>query len=85
MSEGVKLMMGGLCHLVVFWRCICRKDPFFASVVEHPIDQLLMILAWEYHPEICVVWVSLEGLKWDLRYSGYSSWYGKPVHHLGRL
>ena len=46
----------GLCHLVVFWRCICRRDRFFASVVKHPIVQLFMISAWEYHPEICAVW-----------------------------
>ena len=75
----------GLCHLVVFWRCICRRDQFSASVVKHPVDQLLMISVWECHPEICVVWVPWEGWKWGLRYSGYDSWYGKLIHHLGRL
>ena len=66
-----------LCHLAVFWICAFRKDQFFVFVVRHPIDQLLMILAWECHPEICVLWVLLEGLKWDPRYSGYDSWYEK--------
>ena len=51
----------GLCHLVVFWRCVCKKGLFFASVVRHPIDQLLVILVWGYHPEKCAVGVSLEG------------------------
>ena len=85
MSEGVKLVKVGLCHLVVFWRCICKRDQFLASVVKHPVDPLLTILTWVYHPEICAVGVSLEMLKWDLRYSEYGSWYGKLVHCLGRL
>ena len=70
-----------LYHLTVFLRCICKKDQFFASVVRCPDDQLLMISAWEWHPEICGVWGLLEGLKWHLRYSGYDFWYGRLVHH----
>ena len=41
----------GLCHLVVSWRCICKKDLFVASVVRHPVDWLSMILVWCSHPE----------------------------------
>ena len=33
-----------LCCLTVFWKCICKKDQFFASAVMHPDDQLLVIL-----------------------------------------
>ena len=33
-----------LCHLTVFWKCICKKDQFFASEVMHPDNQLLVIL-----------------------------------------
>ena len=63
MSESVDLVMWGFCHLVVFWRCICKKCLFFASIVRHPIDQLSVILAWVYHPEKCVVGVLLGGVE----------------------
>ena len=41
-----------LYHLTVFWKCICKKDQFFASVVMHPDYQLYSdfgvgVASWE--------------------------------------
>ena len=35
---------GVLCHLAVFWKCICKKRQSFASEVMCPDDQLLLVL-----------------------------------------